>query len=633
LQPKHRGAAAAIAAVLFSLPAAAQTDWPSYGHDAGQTKYSPLDQINAGNVGKLTQAWVYHMSPAAPGGGAHSGRLAQATPLVIDGVMYLVTPYDTVISLNPETGKLIWTYKLEQSRTQGRSISYWPGDQTTPASIFFGTADGRLISLDAKTGQPTAGFGENGAINLKKGMNENLTAAGQPDEESRYKMTSAGSIYENLIITGADLQETPAKGPSGDVRAWDVHTGKLVWRFHSIPRPGEVGHDTWPADGWQGRSGTNVWGFSSVDTKRGLVFLPFGSPTFDHWGGDRAGNNLFGNTLVVLHARTGKLAWYFQAVHHDIDDYDLESAPVMITVRRQGKQIPAVALTSKTGLLFILDRRNGKPIYGVEERPVPQSTVAGEHSSPTQPFPLKPVQLGRGSFTPADLATVTPEHHDFCEKLLETEGGMQSGPMYTSYGPKLTIVFPSTIGVVNWHGMSYNPQLGYLFVNTNEIGSVGKVVPNEPGKEPPYIRTSPWGMYAEFWDRDKFWPCQQPPWGQLWAINVNTGNVAWKVPFGTIPELDAKGIHDTGSLNYGGSIATGGGLLFIAASNDRHFRAYEAATGKILWDIRMDVGAYVTPSTYMGKDGRQYVVIVATGGSFFDRVTGDSILAFALPSQ
>jgi glucose dehydrogenase len=633
LQPKHRGAAAAIAAVLFSLPAAAQTDWPSYGHDAGQTKYSPLDQINAGNVGKLTQAWVYHMSPAAPGGGAHSGRLAQATPLVIDGVMYLVTPYDTVISLNPETGKLIWTYKLEQSRTQGRSISYWPGDQTTPASIFFGTADGRLISLDAKTGQPTAGFGENGAINLKKGMNENLTAAGQPDEEARYKMTSAGSIYENLIITGADLQETPAKGPSGDVRAWDVHTGKLVWRFHSIPRPGEVGHDTWPADGWQGRSGTNVWGFSSVDTKRGLVFLPFGSPTFDHWGGDRAGNNLFGNTLVVLHARTGKLAWYFQAVHHDIDDYDLESAPVMITVRRQGKQIPAVALTSKTGLLFILDRRNGKPIYGVEERPVPQSTVAGEHSSPTQPFPLKPVQLGRGSFTPADLATVTPEHHDFCEKLLETEGGMQSGPMYTSYGPKLTIVFPSTIGVVNWHGMSYNPQLGYLFVNTNEIGSVGKVVPNEPGKEPPYIRTSPWGMYAEFWDRDKFWPCQQPPWGQLWAINVNTGNVAWKVPFGTIPELDAKGIHDTGSLNYGGSIATGGGLLFIAASNDRHFRAYEAATGKILWDIRMDVGAYVTPSTYMGKDGRQYVVIVATGGSFFDRVTGDSILAFALPSQ
>jgi glucose dehydrogenase len=633
LQPKRRGAAAAIAAVLFSLPAAAQTDWPSYGHDAGQTKYSPLDQINAGNVGKLTQAWVYHMSPAAPGGGAHSGRLAQATPLVIDGVMYLVTPYDTVISLNPETGKLIWTYKLEQSRTQGRSISYWPGDKTTPASIFFGTADGRLISLNAKTGQPTAGFGENGAINLKKGMNENLTAAGQPDEEARYKMTSAGSIYENLIITGADLQETPAKGPSGDVRAWDVHTGKLVWRFHSIPRPGEVGHDTWPADGWQGRSGTNVWGFSSVDTKRGLVFLPFGSPTFDHWGGDRAGNNLFGNTLVVLHARTGKLAWYFQAVHHDIDDYDLESAPVMITVRRQGKQIPAVALTSKTGLLFLLDRRNGKPIYGVEERPVPQSTVAGEHSSPTQPFPLKPVQLGRGSFTPADLATVTPEHHDFCEKLLETEGGMQSGPMYTSYGPKLTIVFPSTIGVVNWHGMSYNPQLGYLFVNTNEIGSVGKVVPNEPGKEPPYIRTSPWGMYAEFWDRDKFWPCQQPPWGQLWAINVNTGNVAWKVPFGTIPELDAKGIHDTGSLNYGGSIATGGGLLFIAASNDRHFRAYEAATGKILWDIRMDVGAYVTPSTYMGKDGRQYVVIVATGGSFFDRVTGDSILAFALNSQ
>ena len=209
----------------------------------------------------------------------------------------------------------------------------------------------------------------------------------------------------------------------------------------------------------------------------GLVFLPFGSPTSDFWGGDRVGNDLFGNTLVVLHAETGKLAWYFQAVHHDINDYDLESAPVMINVHQHGKEIPAVALISKTGLMFILDRRNGKPIYGVEERPVPQSTIPGEHGSPTQPFPLKPVQLGRSSFTPADVATVTPEHHAFCENMLATEGGMQSGPMFTPYGPKLTIVFPGTVGIVNWHGMSYNPELGYLFVNTNELAGVGKVAP------------------------------------------------------------------------------------------------------------------------------------------------------------
>ena len=614
MKRNYRLAGIAIAALSFSLPIAAQSDWTAYGHDAGQTKYSPLDQINTSNVDKLTQAWVYHMSPidqaaptVSPAGSKPIKRLSQATPIVVNDMMYLATPYNTVIALKPETGELIWTYKVELGRPQVRSLSYWPGDKIAPASIFFGTSDGHLISLNAKTGQLSAVFGENGAINLKRGMNENLTPTGQQSEEGRYNMTSAASIYKKLIITGCDVQESPAKGPSGDVRAWDVHTGKLVWRFHSIPRLGEFGHDTWPAnDNWKGRSGTNVWGFSSVDTERGLIFLPFGSPTFDYWGGDRAGDNLFGNTLVVLHADTGKLAWHFQAVHHDIYDYDLESAPVMITVKRDGKSIPAVALTSKAGLMFILDRRNGKSIYGVEERPVPQSTVAGEHSSPTQPFPLKPVQLGRGSFTPADLSTVTPEHHAFCANMLAAEGGMQSGPMFTPYGSKLTVVFPSTIGIVNWHGMSYNPKLGYLFVNTNEIGSVGKVVAAESRAEPPYEKVSPWGMYAEFWDGKKYWPCQQPPWGQLWAINVNTGDVAWKIPFGTIPELDAEGIHNTGSVNYGGSISTGGGLIFIAASNDQHFRAYGAATGKMLWNIKMDTGAYVTPSTYLGKDGKQY---------------------------
>jgi glucose dehydrogenase len=633
---KHRLACGAIAVLLFTLPIAAQSDWTAYGHDAGQTKYSPLDQINTSNVDKLTQAWVYHMKTAAqaaePAAAASSGgsrRLvtSPATPLIVNDVMYLATPYGSMIALKPETGELIWSYKVVQSRLLGRSASYWPGDTTTPASIFFGTGDGRLISLNAKTGQPTAGFGENGSINLKAGMTED------PNQDGRYYMTSAASIYKNLIITGADVQEAPARGPAGDIRAWDVHTGKLVWRFHSVPRPGEAGHETWTGDTWKGRSGTNVWGFSSVDAERGLVFLPFGSPTSDFWGGDRTGNGLFGNTLVVLHADTGKLAWYFQAVHHDINDYDLESAPVMINVRRHGREIPAVALVSKTGLMFILDRRNGKPIYGVEERPVPQSTISGEHSSPTQPFPLKPLPLGRNGFTQADLATVTPEHQAFCEKMFATEGGMQSGPLFTPYGEKLTIVFPGTIGVVNWHGMSYNPKLGYLFVNTNELAGVGKVAPTKPGADPPYDRTSPWGLYGMFWDQEKFWPCQQPPWGQLWAINVNTGDVAWKVPFGTIPELDAKGVHNTGSLSYGGSISTGGGLVFIAASIDQHFRAYDASTGKILWDIKMDTGAYVTPSTFMGTDGKQYVVIVDTGGSYFDKTNGDSVLAFALPSK
>jgi len=640
--------AGVIAILSFALPLAAQvpasqSDWTSYGHDAGQTKYSPLAQINTGNVSQLKPAWEYHMKPTVPVAPAATGAaaaaaaakpLSQATPLIVNGMMYMPTPYNTVIALRPETGELIWTYKVEVSRPQSRSIAYWPGDKITPASILFGTNDGRLISLNAKTGKPTRGFGDNGAIVLRTGMNEHLNAAGQPDDTQRYYMTSAGSIYKNMIITGADLQEHPGRGPAGDIRAWDLHTGKLVWRFHTVPRAGEFGNDTWPADGWQARSGANMWGFSAVDAARGLVFIPTGSPASDNYGGDREGHNLFADSLIALHADTGKIAWFFQAVHHDIFDYDLESAPVLITIHRKNGDIPAVAVTSKSGLMFIFDRRNGNQIYGIEELPVPQSLIPGEYSSPTQPFPVKPEQLGRGSYSLEDgIANVTPEQHDYCSKMLTAEGGVDGSPaMFSPFQPTLSIVFPSTVGIVNWHGMSYNPKLGYLFVNTNELGGIGKIVATPEG-DTPYDRASPWGTYAEFEYGAKFWPCQKPPWGQLWAIDVNTGDVAWKKTFGTVPELDALGIHDTGSLNYGGSISTGGGLLFIAASNDQHFRAYEAATGNILWDIKMDTGAYVTPSTYLGKDGRQYVAIVSTGGSFFDRTSGDSVLAFALPSS
>ncbi len=524
---KYRLVCAAMM-ILVSAPLVAQSDWTTMGHDAGQTKYSPLSQINTTNVSKLEQAWVYHLTPATPPATAPGARpikrSTQAVPLVANGIMYLPTPYSTVLALQPESGKLIWTYKLEQSSVQGRTLVYWPGDKTTPASLLFGTADSRLVSINAKTGMPTTGFGENGAINLKKGMNQHLNAAGQPDDTQRYYMTSPGSIYKDLIITGADLQETPGRGPAGDIRAWDLHTGKMVWIFHTVARAGEPGNETWSKDGWQARSGANMWGFSSVDSALGLVYIPIGSPASDNWGGDREGNNLYGDSLVALHADTGKIAWYFQAVHHDIFDYDLESAPVLITIHRKTGDIPGVAVTSKTGLMFIFDRRNGKPIYGVEERPVPQSTAPGEYSSPTQPFPIKPVQLGRGGFDPndpRDMSDVTPEHTAFCRNMLATEGGMQgSTTTFTPYGQKLTIIFPSTVGISNWYGMSYNPKLGYLFINTNDMGSIGKIAPTKPGADPPYDRTSPWGTYAEFSENSKEWPCQAPPWGELWAIDV-----------------------------------------------------------------------------------------------------------------
>jgi glucose dehydrogenase/cytochrome c5 len=602
-----------------------------YGHDDASTRFSPLKQINTSNVQDLTLAWTYHlkregphperMGPASRGGGR---RLSEATPIMVNGTLYLPTPYNSIVALNPETGDEIWTYKFEKGRPSPRGVAYWPGDKTTPASILCGTNDARLLSLDARTGKPTAGFGTDGFIDLRAGVDNGFPHA-------QYNMNSPPSVYKDLVITGAEVQESPAEGASGDVRAWDAHTGKLVWRFHSVPQPGEVGHDTWPGDSWKNRSGTNVWGLMSVDVKQGLVFLPFGSSTYDFYGPDRKGKDLFGNAIVAVHADSGKLAWYYQTVHHDIFDYDLESAPVLMDVKKGGATIPAVAVLGKNGLLFILDRRDGKPVFGVEERPVPASTAPDEEAWPTQPFPVKPEPLGRMSFRLDEIASVTPEQKKYCEDLMATDGGMENRGAYTPFGTKLTIQFPGTIGAANWPGMSFDPQLGYLFVNTNNLADVGRLVKNPQSTGPAYERHSPWGDYARFWNNDKFWPCQQPPWGQLWAINANTGEVAWKIPFGTIPELEAKGVRDTGALNFGGSIATAGGLVFIAATTDHLFHAYDAKTGKLLWQTTLESGSYTTPMTYEAANGKQYVVLVATGGSFFDTTAGDAVVAFALP--
>lgn len=602
-----------------------------FGHDGSSMRHSDLDQVNTHNVQSLKLAWTYHLDTSGPrptqygpvsrGGGRHS---SEATPIEVGDMLYMPTPYGTIVALQPETGKEIWTYKLDHGRPDGRGVSYWSGDSRTPASILFGTSDGKLISLNALTGEPTAGFGTNGCVNLK-------ISADNGYHDAQYDVSSPPSVYKDLVITGAEVQESPGRGASGDIRAWDVHTGKMVWRFHSVPHPGETGNNTWPGESWKDRSGTNVWGLMSVDVKRGLLFLPFGSPSYDFYATDRKGKGLFGDSLVALNADTGKLVWYFQVVHHDIFDYDLESAPVLMDIKKGGKTIPAVAITEKNGLLFILDRRNGTPVFGVQERPVPASDVPGEQTWPTQPFPIKPAPLGKMSFSPDDIATVTPEQKKVCEDLFHSAGGMAGGGPFTPFGLKMTIEMPGTIGVSNWPGMSADPKLGYLFINTVNLADVGQMVKQHPGSDPLYERASPWGDYARFWNNDKFWPCQQPPWGQLWAINANTGDVAWKIPFGTIPELDAKGIHGTGSLNFGGSITTAGGLLFIAASTDHFFHAYDVRNGKLLWQIELPAGSYTVPMTYQGKDGKQYVVIVATGGSYYDPTAGDSVVAYALP--
>jgi quinoprotein glucose dehydrogenase len=621
--------------IAITATAFAQTDWPTYLHDSGGMLYSPLKQIDTTNAAKLQIAWTYDTRPPAVPASegveakpAPRNRASQATPLVAGGIMYLSTPYGRVVALEPETGKKIWEYESELTPS-GRGINFWPGDETLPAQIVVATMNGFLFTLNAKTGKLTTTFGDNGRVNLKNGVADAFP-------RGRYGVSSPPAVYKNLIFSGAQLQEEPADGPSGDIRAWDVHTGKLVWTFHTIPRPGEANHDVWDGDQWVNRSGANVWGFMTVDVQRGLLFLPIGTPTPDFYGGSRKGSNLYGSSLVAVDAATGKLKWYFQTTHHDNWDYDLTSAPALIDIMRDGKKIPAVAQWTKQGLLFFFNRLTGEPIYKVEERPVANDNPnPGDENWPTQPFPVKPPPLARMTFKPEEVAKVTPEHEEYCKSLLALEGGALTGGPYAQYGPKLRVIFPGWVGGGNWSPTSFNPDLGYIFVTNHDIANINKMVPSRdgttfsrvgPDKAPP-------NLGGRFWDGAKKWPCQQPPWSELIAVNVNTGDVAWRTPLGEFDELTALGVPKTGTPEpRGGSITTAGGLLFIGASIDARFRAYDARTGKELWTIRLADAAKATPITYQGKNGKQYVAILAAGGETrAPDNPGGRLYVFALP--
>jgi quinoprotein glucose dehydrogenase len=640
-------------------PAAASSEWPTYGHDPGGARYSLLTQITPANVNQMRVAWVYHMKPPADtsapaaaaesgtpnapagrgGGGARGGggsgfAPGETTPLVVDGVMYLSTPYGRVVALDPTTGKEVWVFRLLSGSPSTRGVEFWPGDAKRTPRIVFGSGDGKLYSLDAKTGQLDPDFGENGIVNL----NTLEILQGLPGNNG---LSSPPVVYRNLVITGGRTQEGPAQGPAGDVRAWDIHTGRLVWTFHSVPRAGEPFNNTWEGDSWKQRSGVNVWGLMTVDVQRGIVFMPFGAPATDRYGGDRPGDNLFSTSVVAADAATGKYLWHFQVVRHDIWDADLANPPMLFDVKHGSRTIPAVAVIGKVGLLFLLDRVTGKPIYGVEERAVPQSEVPLERTAKTQPFPLKPPPLSRMAMTETDLARVTPELEASCRKLMQ---GMQLGGPYLPVGyNRLRVQFPGNHGGANWGGTAFNPQLGYLFVNTNELGQVqGFSDPaaasnaRAPGGRGRGGRSgnSPYGNMpggGRFKDEALNMMCQQPPWGQLTAVNVNTGEFAWRVTLGVTDSLPPEK-QRTGRPGNGGPIATASGLVFIGATDDSRFRAFDAKDGRELWTVKLGGAAHAVPSTYLGRDGRQYVVITSTGGGFLAApLTDDSITAFALP--
>ena len=615
---------AAVFLLLLAPYVAWAQEWPFYGGDAGGTRFSSLRQINRQNVGALKRAWTYHTGEVNRGNETDRHHIApfEATPIVVNGMLYISTPSNRVIALDAETGREIWQFDPQAGRTeriffQHRGVAYWQSETGDDRRILYGTFDGRMICLDAQRGKACQGFGTNGVVNLRAGVADEF-----PDAE--YAVTSPPALYKDLFITGAAVPEYPSRGPSGDVRAFDVRTGKLVWTFHTIPGAGEAGQETWAKEAGKGRTGANVWSTMSVDVERDLVFLPVGSPSYDFYGGDRKGQGLFANSLVALQASTGRLVWYFQMVHHDLWDYDMPAQPALITVRRNGESVPAVAQVTKMGFVFIFDRLTGKPLFPVEERPVPQSNVPGETAWPTQPFPSKPPALVRQALNETDITTVTPESHHYCAELfhsLETRG------MYTPYGRKQTLVVPGTLGGATWSGGSLDPELGYLFVNVNELGAVGGMEPQPAGASVAYRRGSKGGEYARFWDQNQ-WPCQKPPWGTLNAVNVSNGEIVWKVPLGVVGGLNGQ----TGSPNLGGSLATAGGLVFIGATADSFFRAFESRTGKQLWVAELAASAHAAPVTYMGnKSGKQFVVIAAGGGGYFRGKTSDEVVAFALP--
>jgi quinoprotein glucose dehydrogenase len=616
--------------------AAAQTNtstlpdsgWPNYGHDPGGSRYSPAAQINRDNVGQLKVAWSYRTGALDQVGDDKRNAAFEATPILVDGKLYLSTPFDHVIALEPETGKKIWEYdpKLDTSHgfseVTSRGVSAWKDSAAKPGQlcglrIFIGTLDARLIALDGETGKPCADFGANGQVDLTKDVN--LRDTGQ------YQVTSSPAIAGDLVITGSSIGDNRAvELERGIVRAFEVRSGKQRWSWDPIP---------WASKSSPRTGAGNAWSTLSVDAERDLVFIPTGSASPDYFGGLRRGDNKWANSVVALKASSGEFVWGFQVVHHDLWDYDVASQPTLFSWR---DGTPAVAITTKMGRVFVLNRLTGAPLLPVEERPVPKSDIPGEDAWPTQP--ASTISMVPEKLSPEDAWGKTPEEKQACADKIKNA---RSEGIFTPPSVKGSIVFPGSVGGVNWGGAAYDPQRHLLVMDTNRLAIFVRLIPREKFDEDIKAGTSNDRLHGE-WGRQAGAPyamfrtpligpsetltlCSPPPWGTVAAVDLFTGKKAWDVPLGSfVPGMN------TGTVTLGGPIVTGGGVVFSAATMDNAIRAFDAESGKEIWKYELPAGGQATPMTYT-MNGKQYLVIAAGGHGKLGTKQGDYVVAFTLP--
>ncbi len=618
-------------AVLFCISAdKGPTDWAFWGGDPGGAHYSTLTTINTQNVSELKPAWTWKTGETAIEQYGVRPGMFEDTPVVIGDAMYVTTPYNKVVALNPETGAEIWSYD-PKSYVDGqppngtgyvhRGIAVWrDGSQSR---IYLNTRY-RLVSIDAKTGKLDSKFGDNGVVDLSQGLV-------WPINKMHYTETSPPVVYKDLVIVGNGVGDRLSykNDPPGDVRAFDVRSGKRVWSFHTIPQAGEPGNETWGNDSWKFTGHTNVWAPFTLDEKRGLVYLPVSTPSNDFYGGNRPGNNLYGETLVCLDANTGAHKWHYQIIHHGLWDYDLASPPALVTITVKGKKIDAVVQLTKHGFAFVFDRVTGKPVWPIEERPVPQSDVPGEHSSPTQPFPTKPPAYSPQGVTLDDAFDLTPELKAEAQAEMKK---FRLGPLFTPPSIQGTLGRPGIIGGANWGGGAFDPDTGMLYIHTSNQPAVFRV------KKPDHSSANPraaevdaeWsgdlGVQASFHGR---LPLTKPPYGHISAIDLNHGTIAWQQPFGDMPELRRNpALKDVtlppalGVAGPQGGVVTKGGLFFVSGE-DLFLHAIDKTNGKDLWQGALPAKSYGNPLTYRARDGKQYVVIAVGQGN------DTSLVAFA----